>query len=237
MERKESYIEFKNKKELPPNVRKVLEIAFLEYPEFKNINIKTFSPRDDFDAGGYYKFIEDKRGEPIAQICISEGDAKLLVPLLDIRKSSVTMNAQMLGIDSSKMSPELLQIFIITHELGHIRDYQVNFASDPDLEGWEAVDEMAYQREAVLTMLPIRNINPTDLARELAGVENLQEVLDRFPEIKEYPGFEDINSIDDVLFAQEREYRLSAPEIYADKFASNFIKKHAFTILWKKQKR
>ena len=37
MERKEAYIEFENKKELPPNVRKVLEIAFLEYPEFKKI--------------------------------------------------------------------------------------------------------------------------------------------------------------------------------------------------------
>lgn len=155
------------------------------------------------------------------------GGANLLAPLLDIRKSSVAINAEMLGIDPSKMSPELLQIFIITHELGHIRDYQVNFSSDPNLEGWKAVDEMAYQRESVLTMLPIRNINPTDLARELAGVENLQEVLDRFSEVKEYPRFEDIKSVDDVLFAQEREYRLSAPEAYADEFAVNFIKRHS----------
>lgn len=73
MERKEAYIEFENKKELPPNVRKVLEIAFLEYPEFKKISVQTFSPRDDFDAGGYYEFIENEKGEPIAQICVSEG--------------------------------------------------------------------------------------------------------------------------------------------------------------------
>ena len=214
------------KSELSPDLSKMLALVFREYPELRNTKIETFTPTDNFDAGGFYEFEEGENGDPIPKICISEGDAELLRPLLEIRKSSVAINAEMLGLDSKDITPQLLQYFIIAHELGHIKDYKINFEGDPDLNGWEAVDEMNYQRDAVLTTLPVPNMSPTYLARELDGLASVEGVVERFPELQKYHDFEDLVTVEDVLAAQEEAYRSSAPESYADEFAVNFLRSY-----------
>lgn len=213
--------------ELPPSLSKVIEVIFREYPELRDITIKTFASQDYFDVGGYYEFVEDAKGKPVPQICISKGDANLLTRLFDIRRSSIAINAQMLGIESKDMTPELLQIFIIAHEFGHIKDYKVNFEGDPNLHEWDAVKEMDYQREAVLSMLPIPNITPTHLAIKLKGLVRLEDVVEKFPDLQKYTGFKNLITVEDVLTAQEIEYKSSTPESYADKFATDFLRHHA----------
>lgn len=209
--------------ELPKEVSRMLEIAFQQYPELAKTKIEAFPPQDRFDAGGFYEFEEGADGQPIAKICVSRGNAELLRPLLEIRKSSVAINAKMLGIDPKDVTPQLLQYFIIAHELGHIKDFKVNYEGDPSLEGWEAVDEMAYQRDAVLAMLPVPNLSPTHLARELEGL-TYEDAIEKFSTLKEY---KDFASIEDILARQESEYRSSAPESYADEFAAIFLKTNA----------
>jgi len=211
---------------MSPDVSKLLELVFREISELNGTKIETFKPKDDFDAGGYYEFEEGEDGEPIPKICISAGNTELLKPLFVIRNSSIVMNAEMLGIDFEDMTPQLLQLFIIAHELGHIKDFRVNFEGDPDLKDWEAVEEMAYQRDAVLGMLPVPNLSPTHLARELEGLK-FKDVIVKFPDLEKYSGFKNLKTTGDLLVAQEREYRLSAPESYADRFATEFLRSHA----------
>lgn len=214
------------KSELSPDLLNLIEVAFSEYPELKNIKIETFPPEDDFDAGGYYEFEEKEDGTIIPKIFLSEGSAEMLRPLLNIRKLAVEINAKMLGIEPTDMTPKLLQYFIIAHELGHIRDFRINFESNPNLHGWDAVEEMAQQREHILSALPIPNISPTHLARELSGL-TFEAILKKYPALRNYHNFSNLKSPNDVLIAQEKEYRSSEFESYADNFAAEFLKRNA----------
>jgi hypothetical protein len=215
-----------NEYNLSPKVRELLAFAIKDYPQLANLGFETFEPKDEFDAGGYYDFKEDKNGEPVPVIFISEGDAQLLQPVMEIRKQSVDLNAQKLGITKKEMTPELMQLFIIAHEMGHVYDYKRNYKANSDLKGWEAVEEMQYDRENVLTMLPVEGINPTHLASQLNGMSNLNEVVKLFPKIKNYFGFDKLKTVEDVIAEQERMYRSSSPETYADDFATKLLKKH-----------
>lgn len=213
--------------ELNPQVEMLLSIVRKEYPELADVELKVFSPEDEFDGGGYYKFFEDADGQPLPVICISAGDPRFLAPLMAIRRSSIEINAEMLGIEYEKMTLELLQLFIIAHEFGHIKDFKINFQADSNLQGWEAVDIMEYQRDAVLSMLPAKNISPTHLASKLRDAKTLEDAIKLFPEIMVYPKFHEIKSVGDLLRAQEIEYRSSPPESYADTFAAGLLLQHA----------
>ncbi len=213
--------------ELPPKVEALISLIFENCPELKGVSVSTFVPKDEFDGGGYYEFVEGEEGEPVPTIFISQGAADLLEPLLETRKYSVELNARLLGIDPRDMDCELLQLFIVAHEMGHIRDYVVNFKSDSDLVGWEAVDEMNYQRDEVLATLPVGNLSPTSLVRELSGMTNLSEAVAKFPDLAKHPEFARMATLDDLIRIQELEYRTSPPESYADAFAARFIQEHA----------
>lgn len=215
-----------HEKQEKTSVDRLTELLFEKFPQLKDVQVRRFVPEDDFDAGGFYDF-EEIDGKVVPLIFISEGDSELLRPLLEIRRASIQVNADLLGIDVYSVTPQLLQMFIIAHEFGHIKDYVGNYESNPILEGWAAVEEMDSHRQAVLYSLPIPNLNPTHLAGELDGMLSIKEVLIKYPDLKKHPKFASIKSVADLLQIQEQEYRLSVPEKYADDFAAEFMRDNA----------
>jgi len=214
-------------KEVSPKLKKLFKVALKENPELAKAQFRQFPPIDKYDAGGYFELENNMQGDVVPVLFLSEGKAELLTPLLKIRKESIKINASSLGIDSKEMTPELLQLFIVAHELGHIKDYMVNYEADPDLSAEEAAQEMYFHRDSVLGHLPIPELSPTHLAGELQAETNLQDVIKQYPIIKKHPKFKELKTIEDLLRLQEEEYRMSVPEKYADDFAVDLLKRHA----------
>lgn len=205
----------------------LLLIVGAEYPELSVVKVERFSPSDMYDMGGFFDFDIDTHGNITPKVCVSEGDPELLRPLLDIRQSSVKLNADLLGVPSTALTPEILQLFIIAHEFGHSQDFVRNYQNDPHLSGPEAIEEMDSHRYSALASLPVPNISPTDLIRELAGIQDIDAVVEKYPEIKKHPNAIQVRSIQDLIELQEREYRETPPERYADEFARTFLLRHS----------
>lgn len=212
---------------LNQDLSKLFQLFIKDYPEMVDVVLDTYTPKDDNDVGGYYEFSEDEKGNPVPKIFISAGGVGRFEKLLSEHKRSVEMNVEMLGIKYEDMTGKLFQLFILAHEMGHIRDYKINFLSDSNLSAWQAVEEMGYQRLNVLKMLPVKNVSPSHLRRRLKNIESLDQVLEIFPEVKEYVDFNKIKTVGDLIQAQETEYRQAPPESYADSFAVEFLKKYA----------
>ncbi|NQV89328.1 MAG: hypothetical protein HQ488_03345 [Parcubacteria group bacterium] len=214
--------------ELRPEVRRLFEIIVRENPELSETQMRTFKPEDAYDAGGFYTLDQElEEGVIIPFIHVAEGGAESYAPLLEIRKASVAINAEALGIDPSAMTPELLELFILAHEMGHVLDFVSNYQRDPDLSGWDAPDEMAFHRSAILNTLPIPNVSPTGLTGDLRNVTSLEAVLNDHPKLAAHPRFKEMQTVEDLIRVQEEEYRASEPERYADTFAAQFLKKHS----------
>jgi hypothetical protein len=212
--------------ELRPEVRKLFDIIIRENPELSATKIETFYPVDIYDAGGYYT-LEEIDGEITPVIHISAGGPADYRPLMEIRKASVEINAETLGIDMEDMTPELLELFILAHEMGHVQDFVSNYQRDPDLDGWGAPEEMAFHRHFILGTLPIPHISPTGVTGHMRDVTSLDEVLKIEPRLAKHPRFNEINTVEDLIRVQEEEYRASEPERYADAFAAAFLNKHS----------
>ena len=213
--------------ELRPEVQRLFKIIVRENPELSATQIQTFEPVNKYDAGGYYTLEVGEDGEVTPVIHISAGGTSNYAPLMEIRKASVAINAETLGIDNNDMTPELLELFIIAHEMGHVKDFVSNYQRDPDLSGWEAQDEMFFHRHAILGTLPIRNVSPAGLTGHLRNVTSLEEVLKVEPNLAKHPRFDEIETVEDLIRVQEEEYRASEPERYADDFAAKFLNKHS----------
>ena len=213
---------------LNPKQRELLAIAFENFPDLKKVQIRTFAPKDIYEIGGYYDIGTDDEGDTVILINLSEGEAESFLPLFSFRKATIEANAELLGILSEEMTPEILQLFIIAHELGHIKDYLVNYESDPDLTGLNASSEMNYHRDSNLDTLPVPGVYPPDLARQLSvsGGIDVNVFLSTFSEINLKPD-DKIKTVDDLMDLQEERYRASAPERYADEFARDLLLNHA----------
>jgi hypothetical protein len=208
--------------------RELLAIALENFPDLKRVQINTFVPRDLYEIGGHYDIATDDEGNTRISINLSEGEAESFRPLFTFRKATIEANAELLGIKTEEMTPEILQLFIIAHELGHIKDYLVNYESNPDLTGEEAAAEMKYHRISNLDSLPVPGIYPPYLARLLA--ESREVDVDTF--LANFDGInltkdDKIKTIGDLMDLQEKQYRASPPERYADEFARDLLLNHA----------
>ncbi len=213
--------------ELRPELRKLFDIIVRENPELAQTQIHLFTPVDAYDAGGYYTLEELEEGVIAPFIHVSAGGVESYVPLLEIRKASVSINAKALGIELADMTPELLELFILAHEMGHVKDFVSNYQTDPELGGWDAPDMMAFHRDAILNTLPIPNVSPTGLTGDLRDVTSLKQVMTNYPKLESHPRFSEMETVEDLIRIQEEEYRTSEPERYADTFAAKFLKKHS----------
>ena len=208
--------------------RELLAIAYENFPDLEKVQVRTFVPTDIYEIGGYYDISSDDAGDTVISLNLSEGKAESLGPLFSFRKAAIEANAKLLGIKPEEMTPEILQLFITAHELGHIKDYLVNYESDPDLTGLNAASEMNYHRDSNLDTLPVPGVYPPDLARQLSenGSIDMNAFLSTFSKTN-LSSDDKIKTASDLMNLQEERYRVSPPERYADEFARDLLLKHS----------
>ncbi len=208
--------------------KELLLIAFESFPDLKGTIVSTYIPNDVYELGGYYEVDTDEDGRAFISINLSEGEADLFRPLLKLRRATVEMNSKLLGIEVDQMTPEILQLFITAHELGHVKDFIVNYKANLELTESEAVAEMMYHRENNLSTLPVPNVYPPDLAKFLSESEgvDIETLRATFPDLNLRKSVV-VETARELVDLQEQEYRNTPPERYADEFARDLILNNA----------
>ncbi len=199
------------------------------YPKLSQVKVETYTPSDSFEAGGFYDLSLNDKGECVATIYISEGGPILLEKLFASRKETVVLTAALLGLSLEEMTPEILELFILTHEYGHLFDFFTNYQGVGGITDEEAIDDMHYHRENNLETLPVAGVYPPILARDMSETSHpltQEELFVQFPSLLHHPKGRTIKNAEDLLTLQQQEYRAIPAEMYADTFARNFLLLH-----------
>ena len=125
---------------------------------------------------------------------------------------SIERIAEMLDIESSELTEETFQQFVLLHELGHAQDRRKHYP-----EGADGADTFRTEGRSQLNTLPHGPYAPSKLSNWLQSApwETLQEA---------YPAFRG-KTIERVLQEQAIAYRDLPKERYADTFAIQTIEK------------
>ncbi len=120
------------------------------------------SPEEEPNTGGYFERVQIDENTYIPRIVLVGNDLEHMTRIRDTRHASSKRVADLLGIDITQLTPELLRKFIIAHEFGHTKDYIQNYERNPDYPGVEASQEWDWHYEQTLMSLPVPGLDPVD---------------------------------------------------------------------------
>lgn len=217
----------RNDLEMDQSTADMLKLLLEEYKHLAHVEVVFISPEEEPDTGGFFHRVQVDEQTFVPTIFIVSQNQEHMSRLRDARQASAARVADMLGIDFSQLSPDLLKKFIVAHELGHASDYVINYETNPDYQGSNAAEEWDLHYEANLLTMPVPGFDPVDLREELSSFDNLEDFLRANPNLIKTINIGEIKTKQDLINAQEVAYRTSAYESYADNFATGFLKKNA----------
>lgn len=223
-----SLVEYFEQEHDDSQTSRFLEQMVKENPFLSDVEVIFISADKEPNTGGVFDIRKVDETTYTPTIFIVENDAQHTAKILQDRKSSNEIVASLLGMEFEKLTPELLRLFIIAHELGHATDYIKNYESNPSYANVaEASEEWDMHYEVNLSSLPVPHFDPAQLTEKIAGYSNIKEFVIDYPEAKSYVQSEEITTLEQLLHDQEVAYRNSPYEKYADNFAAKFLKKNA----------
>ena len=205
----------------------MLKLILEQNSHLSHIEVVFISPKEEPNTGGYFHRVQIDEQTFVPTIFIVSANEEHARRLKNTRQSSAKRVANMLGINFSQLSPNLLKQFIIAHELGHSSDYAKNYETNPNYQGSDAAEEWELHYEGNLLTMPVPGFDPVDLREELSRFDNLEDFLKANPNLVKTINTGEIKTIQDLIDAQEIAYRTSVYESYADNFATTFLKKNA----------
>lgn len=213
--------------EMDETMASVLRLMLEQNKYLAQVEVLFIPPEEEPNTGGCFHLVKVNKDTIVPSIFIVVKQKEHLEKLFGIRRSSVELVAQMLGIEARDLTSDLLRQFIIAHEFGHTTDYIKNYESNSDYLGTEAAEAWRLHYDSNLLSLPVKGLDPAELQEEISQFSDLPAFLKAYPEVSKNIDQEKIKTLDDLLGAQEIAYRSSAYESYADDFATNFLKKNA----------
>jgi len=220
----------RNYLEMDQSTADMLKLLLEKHGYLSHVEVVFISPEEEPNTGGFFHRVQVDEQTFVPTIFIVSKNQEHMARLKDIRQSSATRTAVMLGIDFSQLSPNLLRQFIIAHELGHASDYVKNYETNPDYQGSDAAEEWNLHYEANLLSMPVPGFDPVDLREELSKFDNLEDFLKANPSLSKTIDIGEIKTKQDLINAQEIAYRTSTYESYADNFAADFLKNNAIKL-------
>jgi hypothetical protein len=210
-----------------PDYRAIYMQALHDFPELEQIEIRAGDRKKDKvleKTDGFFRKPEDISSSPVIVMDMEKDDQKYQ-QLIQDRKTSVDLCANMLGISAEDIvnNPRILKLFIFLHELGHghdwINQFQKKMLSD---KSFNAVEKWEERSDQELRNLPVPTFDLTMVIRyheegKLAGY---------YEENGVYYRNIGINSLEELIIAQEKAYRNLPKESYADNFAKNLLLKY-----------
>lgn len=126
------------------------------------------------------------------------------------RPETIIRSANALGVSPDAIDVRTYAGFIFAHELGHVDDFMKN-APTPDVQRPRRTNDML--------SLPVPNIWPSRLPDFVNSAEGYQYIRDNLA----YYTSQGINSVPDLLTAQERAYANMPTEAIPDQFAATVL--------------
>ena len=216
--------------EIKSGVVDLLKLLLDQNRHLSHIGIVFIPPEEEPNTAGFFETVEISSRQFYPEVFIVSESQEHAQKLKNTRESSAKKVAEMLGIDFSKLTPELFKKFIIAHEFGHASDYIKNYESNPVYQTTKAAEEWKLHTESVLSLLPFPGVAPSDLYEEILKFNTLTEFVKAHPETEKTININEIKTLQDLLHAQELAYRSSPYESYADKFAADFLLKNALAL-------
>lgn len=138
-----------------------------------------------------------------------DGVMSKIISFVDSVPGARELFAAQIDIQPEELTPAMLLMHVVGHELGHIRDY-MDYEDDP-----EAFDA---QRETEWSALPVKNFPASKLAQQ--GYYGSQQTKDLWRRTAYQKGF---GSFEELLQAQHTAYRNMRTERIADDFAVEIL--------------
>jgi hypothetical protein len=113
-------------------IQELLILLLEQHENLADIEITPVSPKLEPNTGGVFDKYYMEDGTIIPTVFIVEDKDGHMRKMMQNRKKSVLMVAEMLGIEPEEMSPEILKQFIVAHEFGHATDYVKNYQNNPE---------------------------------------------------------------------------------------------------------
>ncbi len=192
-----------------------------KYPELKEVLILQ-RPEGTIVATTISKFSKNNQsGRHEIVIDLTPGSEDRYVEGFKHRQESLRLIEKRLRIPEGSINAKLFQLWILLHELGHALDYiHTNLLGDKKIKA----------RDEEMRTLPIGMARIKDLRKPEFEAELLEKYPNLFAELSEkykilITDFEGkvIDSYDDVIRLQEREYKSLPSEVYADDFATSIL--------------
>ena len=192
-----------------------------KYPELKEVLILQ-RPEGTIGAFTRSKFSKNNQtGRHEIVIDLTPGSEDRYVEDFKHRQESLRLIEKRLRMLEKPIGAKTFQLWILLHELGHALDYiHTNLLGDKKIKA--RGEEM---RTLPIGMARIKDLRETEFKADL-----LKKYPNLFAELSEkykiiITDFEDgiINSFDDVIRLQEREYKSLPSEVYADDFATSIL--------------
>ena len=192
-----------------------------KYPELKEVLILQ-RPEGTIGAFTRSKFSKNNQsGRHEIVLDLTPGSEDRYMEDFKHRQESLRLIEKRLRIPEESINAKTFQLWILLHELGHALDYiHTNLLGDKKIKA--RGEEM---RTLPIGMARIKDLRETEFKADL-----LKKYPNLFAELSEkykiiITDFEDgiINSFDDVIRLQEREYKSLPSEVYADDFATSIL--------------
>lgn len=205
-----------------PRIYKQLFVRTLHnYPELAEMKILASNSKEDkklAHTNGFFRAPADPADKPTIVINTEANTSDLVKKFDSTRDISLSYMAKDLGIsfDTLKSNPELINIFIFFHEVGHAYDYIKNYVQE---YGENAYKINRMNRKDEMTSLPIPRTNPAK-ALLLKKDGTLEQFFgNNIQHFKE----KGITTTAELLQKNEEAYRNLPSEVFADHFAANTI--------------
>ena len=192
-----------------------------KYPELKEVLILQ-RPEGTIGAFTRSKFSKNNQsGRHEIVLDLTPGSEDRYMEDFKHRQESLRLIEKRLRMLEKPIGAKTFQHWILLHELGHALDYiHTNLLGDKKIKA--RGEEM---RTLPIGMARIKDLRETEFKADL-----LKKYPNLFAELSEkykiiITDFEDgiINSFDDVIRLQEREYKSLPSEVYADDFATSIL--------------
>lgn len=216
--------EKKGEQLLDKELQEIWRRVLINHPELSNVEIIIPENSQLAYTGGEFLLPDDDNLNPA--IVVLPASDSIYERLKTERPLAIKIAADLLGRQVEEMSGEDIKKFIFLHEIGHVYDFLKNFESDPQIGKDYAIDAWNMLREEQLASLPVPGLDPNDLAVALEGAKDLSEFVKNNSGLEVRLGELKINTIKELLFAQEMGYRNTPKESFADRFAANFLRKY-----------
>ena len=192
------------------------------FPILRDVHF-TYSSDDTF-MGGRFQVPMRSLGFELPTVILTQAESEKFEVMKSIRRDAIVSMAKYLGCGFDDIRGSMIRSFILFHEAGHAVDFMTNFyqplAEDREMASvsWKTNSSLQFQT------LPIPNVTPRALQREISMAGGFQYWLKLNRRNRDVCRRYKVGTGKRIYQLQEAAYRALNKESFADRFAAQAFK-------------